>query len=130
MNNLKQFMESRSNSSRPRNKRLELEPLWRTNYSSLETGCDLSLQRLSYKSTENDFKKFQSSKIQTLLKTNIFKSNYRHLNIMFVMILKLFVFKSIWTFELWNISINFQSTFSLVSVKTGRFQRANLKEMD
>ena len=51
-------MTSGSNSNNKAEKKcLELKPLYKLNYSSLGTGCDPCLQRLSYKSTEKLFKK-------------------------------------------------------------------------
>ena len=47
------------------------------NYSSLETGRELCLQRLSYKMTEKLFKKDEAQKPIKFLKTNIFKSHYK-----------------------------------------------------
>ena len=53
--------------TKQRNKCLKLKPFRRLNYSSLETGCVLNLQRMSYKSTEKLFKKWRSSKNQLCL---------------------------------------------------------------
>ena len=48
------------------------------NYSSLETGCDLCLQRLRYKSAEKLFKKDEAQKKTNLfLRTDIFKNQNR-----------------------------------------------------
>ena len=44
------------------------------NYRSLETGCDLCLQRLSYKSSENYLKKTKLKDPKLFLKTDIFNS--------------------------------------------------------
>ena len=46
-------------------------------YSSLETGCDLCLRRLSNKSTEKLIKKDEAQKPKLFLKTDIFKSHNR-----------------------------------------------------
>ena len=50
-------MKCRSNSSNKAKKQwLKLKLVQRLNYSSLEKGFDLSLQRLSYRSTEKNLK--------------------------------------------------------------------------
>ena len=47
------------------------------NYSSLETGCDLCLQRLSCKSIEKLFKKYKAQNPKLFQKTDIFESHNR-----------------------------------------------------
>ena len=56
-------MKSRSNNSNKTEKKM-FDAKTVINNSSLETGCDLCLQRLSHKSTEKLNKKTQSSKTQ------------------------------------------------------------------
>ena len=54
-------MESRSNNSNKAEKQM-FEAKTVINYSSHEKGCDLCLQRLSYKSTEKLLKKDKAQK--------------------------------------------------------------------
>ena len=44
-------------------------------YSSLETGCDLCLQRLSYKSIENYLKKYKAQKPKFILENSFFQNS-------------------------------------------------------
>ena len=51
-------MKSRSNSSNKAEKQVcEVKTVIKIKYSSLKTGCDLCLERLSYKTTKKLFKK-------------------------------------------------------------------------
>ena len=59
-------MKSRSNHSNKAEKPMfEAETV--INYSSLKTGCDLCLQRLSYKSIEKLFEKYKTQKPKIIL---------------------------------------------------------------
>ena len=71
-------MKSRSNNSNKAEKqRFEKKQSKRLNYISLDTGCDLCLQGLNYKSTEKYSKKTKLINPNLFLKTNIFKTQKR-----------------------------------------------------
>ena len=72
-------MKSRSNSSPKADKKIcEIETSTNSIYSSLETGCDLYLHRLSYQSIEEKFLIANLENMNMSLKTNIFQSHSRH----------------------------------------------------
>ena len=75
-------LKSRSNSSSKAEKQkaqiLNLKLVNIRNFSSLENSCDLSLQKLSYKSTEINSKIAKLEKRNMLMKTNIFKKHNRY----------------------------------------------------
>ena len=50
------------------------------NYSSLETGCDLCLQRLSFKSTENLFRKDKAQKPKIIFENRYFQKSQQTLD--------------------------------------------------
>ena len=57
-------MNSRSNSCKKKAKKDTFEAKKIIYYSSLETGCDLCLQRMSYKSAKKLFKKDEAQKLK------------------------------------------------------------------
>ena len=66
------FMKSRSNNSnKAENPMFEAKTVM--NYSSMETGCELCLQRLRYKSTEKLFKKTKAQKPKIVFENGCFK---------------------------------------------------------
>ena len=69
-------MKFRSNNIEKAEKQM-LEAKTILNYSSLETGCDLCLQRLSCKSIEKLLKKYKAQNPKLFQKTNIFKRHHR-----------------------------------------------------
>ena len=64
-------MKSRSNRSNRAGKQM-FEAKTVKKYSSLETGCNLCLQRLSNKSTEELFKKDEAQKPKFIFENDIF----------------------------------------------------------
>ena len=72
-------MKPLSKSSKEAKKQtIDTKTLTKIKYSALDTRFHLSLHRLSYKSYEKWFQKWQSSKNQKFLKTNFYKSSKRH----------------------------------------------------
>ena len=67
-------MKSRSNNSNKAKKQLS-EANTVINYSSLEKGCDLCVQRLSYKSIENYIKKFKAQNHKISFKNIYFQKS-------------------------------------------------------
>ena len=71
---IKHFLKSRSNScNKAENKCLKLKLFYGLRYSSLETVCDLCLKTLTYKSTEELFKKDEAQKPKFIFENNLFQ---------------------------------------------------------
>ena len=67
-------MKSRSNNSnKAENQMFEAKTV--INYRSLETGCDLRLQKLSYKSIERLFIKYKAQKHKIILENRYFQKS-------------------------------------------------------
>ena len=66
----------KSRSKKPRNESLNPKMLQGLNYSSLQTGCDMCLQRLNYNLT-NLLKNDKAQKPKFVLGTNISESHNR-----------------------------------------------------
>ena len=76
--NLKQFMISRrSSANKAERKWLKINNLLGLNYSSVEAGYDLSLQKLGYKWTEKHLRKAKHKIPNMFSNTNDFKCHNR-----------------------------------------------------